>query len=144
MIRRIPSLTGRNAKSLSMEYTVSTLFSPTLPMLIVQDALEKLRNLRCLRQQLDTRPKSSSGKVRTQGWIDILGIDVTKTSPCLLTCSYTDASSGPECKIHPRGRYKGEGIDVPLLRKYTVHISKSNECTKEDRVSDFAPCHQYS
>jgi folylpolyglutamate synthase len=130
MIPKIQRLTGRSAKSLSMEYTVRQLSSPTLPMLIVQDALEKLRNLRCLRQQLDTRPKSSSGRVRTQGWIDILGVDVTNSSSSLLACILRFYQIQSVKFIHVAGT-KGKGSTCLYCERILSAYQKASSVPKK-------------
>ena len=79
MLRRTQHLGVRNVITNSMDYTVQYLTSTKSILLTSKAALEKLNNLHEYRRQFTPRPKSPSAKIRTQQWLDLLGVDVLET-----------------------------------------------------------------
>jgi hypothetical protein len=115
MFRKTQHLGVRNV---SMDYAVRYPVSTEFILLTLKAALEKLNNLHEYRRQFTPRHKSPSAKIRTQQWLDLLGVDVFETVSWLFVAETSIAAGAQESALHPRRRHKRKRDDVPLLRKH--------------------------
>jgi hypothetical protein len=76
MFRKTQHLGVRNVMTTSTGYAVRYPASTKFILLTPKAALKKLNNLHEYRRLLPSGHKSPSAKIRTQQWLDLLGVDV--------------------------------------------------------------------
>jgi hypothetical protein len=84
-------------------------------ILTAKAALDKLNNLHEYRQQFTPQQRSPSAKIRTQQWLDLLGVDVFDTVFLLSIADVSTAAGAQESALYSCGRHKRKGDNMPIL-----------------------------